>query len=128
MLKSITPLFYLIVVLFVILTACNSSEDNQLNTSLNNDETELLSQALKEAKENKDYRLYSFAGRRLIIPGFENRQPDIVKSRCGTKILKGTSDVLKTSEDRIKRKAQYQFASNYNLEVYSLCIESPKEI
>ena len=78
--------------------------------------------AIEEARANADYRLYAFKGRRMTIPGLSNEQMVQAKNICGTKLMEGTGDVLKTKQDREKRKLKYKFASEYNQLMFEICM------
>ena len=83
-----------------------------------------VEQALNDAISAKDYRLYGLAGRRVVLPGLENKSVKEIKKRCGIRILLGTGDVLKNSQDRENRRLNYQFAVKINEKLYPLCLKS----
>ncbi|MCF2859760.1 hypothetical protein L1286_19960 [Pseudoalteromonas sp. SMS1] len=81
---------------------------------------------LAHAKSQKDYRLLVFASRRLVIPGFEDKEAQQLKARCGVRYWKNEGDVLYPSQASDSRAVKYQFASDYNQEVYTLCRQATK--
>lgn len=82
-----------------------------------------VEQALNDAISANDYRLYGLAGRRVVLPGLENKNVKEIKKRCGIRILSGTGDVLKSSQDRENRRLNYQFAVKINEKLYALCLK-----
>jgi len=82
-----------------------------------------VEQALEDAIATKDYRLYGLVGRRVVLPGLENKNVKEIKKRCGIRLLSGTGDVLKSSQDRENRRINYQFAEKINAKLYELCLK-----
>lgn len=120
-------LFTSITLLGLVLSACNNEPTTSKTTVKEEPVTHKLNrveQALSDAKSNKDYRLYGLAGRRIILPGLESKNVKEIKNRCGIRILSGTGDVLKNSQDREKRRLNYQFAVNVNEKIYALCLKN----
>jgi len=83
-----------------------------------------VEQALNDAISTKDYRLYGLAGRRIVLPGLESKNVKEIKKRCGIRILSGTGDVLKNSQDRENRRLNYKFAEQVNEKIYALCLKN----
>ncbi|NQZ21215.1 MAG: hypothetical protein HRT53_04095 [Colwellia sp.] len=82
-----------------------------------------VEQALSDAITTKDFRLYGLSGRRIVLPGLENKNVEEIKKRCGIRLLSGTGDVLKNSQDRENRRLNYQFAVKINEKLYALCLK-----
>ncbi|KZN40714.1 hypothetical protein N474_15820 [Pseudoalteromonas luteoviolacea CPMOR-2] len=80
-----------------------------------------LQALLAQAKSEKDYRFLVFASRRLVIPGFEEQKAEQLKAQCGVRYWRSEGDVLYPSQARSSRVAKYQFASDYNQVIYTLC-------
>jgi hypothetical protein len=83
-----------------------------------------VEQAVNDAISAKDFRLYGFSGRRTTLPGLESKNIKEIKKRCGIRILSGTGDVLKNSQDHENRRVNYQFAAKVNEQLYALCLKS----
>jgi len=116
-----------IILLVAALSACNNEPTTSKATVKEEPVVHKLNrieQALSDAKSNKDYRLYGLAGRRIILPGLESKNVKKIKKRCGIRILSGTGDVLKNSQDREKRRLNYQFAVKVNEQIYALCLNN----
>ena len=79
-------------------------------------------EAIVAATKAQDFRLYAFAGRKVTLPGLDPEEAKQAEQRCGKKFLPNTSDVLRTEADRVKRRGQYDFASQYNRHMYQLCL------
>ena len=82
-----------------------------------------VEKALSDAIATKDFRLYGLSGRRIILPGLENKNIKEIKKRCGIRLLSGTGDVLKNNQDRENRRLNYQFAVKINEKLYALCLK-----
>jgi hypothetical protein len=116
-----------IALLGLALSACN----NEATTSKETIKEEAVAhklnrveQALSDAISTNDYRLYGVAGRRIVLPGLENKNVKEIKKRCGIRILPGSGDVLRNSQDREKRRLNYQFAVKVNTKIYALCLKN----
>ncbi|KGJ92256.1 hypothetical protein [Colwellia psychrerythraea] len=104
----------------LILTACGSDISQSAQSQL----VELpanVAQAINVAKENKDHRLMYTLGRNPVIPGFETNNFTALKKQCGIKPIHGTGDVIKSPSDKQERRVKYQFAKEYNTNIYDLC-------
>ncbi len=116
-----------IILLVAVLSACNN-ESTRSKATVQEEPVALklnrVEQAVSDAKSNKDYRLYGLAGRRIILPGLENKNVKDIKKRCGIRILSGSGDVLKSKQDREKRRLNYQFAVKVNEQIYALCLKN----
>ncbi len=116
-----------IILLVAVLSACNN-EPTRSKATVQEEPVALklnrVEQAVSDAKSNKDYRLYGLAGRRIILPGLENKNVKDIKKRCGIRILSGSGDVLKSKQDREKRRLNYQFAVKVNEQIYALCLKN----
>jgi len=77
---------------------------------------------IAQAKMDKDFRLYAFSGRRVTIPGLSREEADRAKTRCGTKFMPDSGDVIRTEQQRLERRAKFDFASGYNRQMYRLCL------
>ena len=118
---SMTLLSFIIINLALV--GCNSEATMQAEAS-NEAKLSRVEQVLSDGVSNHDYRLYGLAGRRVVLPGFESENFDEIKKRCGVKLLSGTGDVLKDSQDRTKRRLNYQFALKVNQQIYALCLKN----
>jgi hypothetical protein len=78
--------------------------------------------AIQQALANDDYRLLHSKGRRIVVPGFEQIELSLLESQCGIKPMTISSDVMKSSEQKIQRKAQYAFAKQFNQMIYAKCL------
>jgi len=104
----------------LILSACGSDISQSPQTK----EADLLpnvAQAINEAKANKDFRLMYTLGRNPAIPGFESESFSALKKQCGIKPIHGTGDVIKGPSDKQERRIKYQFAKEYNTNIYNIC-------
>lgn len=104
----------------LILTACGS-DVSQGSQSVQMVSSAKVTQAVNEAKENKDHRLMYTLGRNPVIPGFESNNFTELKKQCGIKPIHGTGDVIKSESDKQKRRIKYQFAKEYNSNIYKAC-------
>lgn len=102
-------------------TQGNSSVLKQQEQKVDNAQVSL---AIEKSITQGDFRLYNTQGRRIVVPGFETFSLSKLQQMCGIKPLAGTGDVLKSEEERLKRKAKYQFAKSYNQKIYKLCKEN----
>ena len=108
-------------------TSAESAENSETLSSENVIKNSLVSkvdQTVNDAISSQDYRLYAMTGRRVVLPGFESKSIEEIKKRCGIKLLSGTGDVLKNSQDRSNRRLNYQFALKVNQKIYPLCLEN----
>jgi len=99
------------------LSGCYTTETNGSSTNLPEPQN-----AVEEARSNNDYRLYAFKGRRMTVPGLTPEQQQKAQEMCGTKLMEGTGDVIKTPEDREQRKTKLKFATEYNRLMFTSCI------
>jgi hypothetical protein len=83
-----------------------------------------VEQAVNDAISTHDYRLYGMTGRRVTLPGLESENINDIKQRCGIRLLAGTGDTLKNSQDRTNRRSNYQFALKVNQKLYPLCLKN----
>lgn len=84
-------------------------------------------QAIKDAElaaSNGDFRLYQAPGRGGILPGIDTQMRNNAARVCGIKVIEEISDVITSEDDRKKRKQLIKYASNYNQEMYSLCLKA----
>lgn len=81
-----------------------------------------LQQALSEAMDKQDFRLYYTTGRRPMVPGFEQYEFKALEARCGVKVMPGTGDTLRSEADKAARTQAYQYAKAYNLKIYDACL------
>ncbi|WP_125717218.1 hypothetical protein [Pseudoalteromonas rubra] len=81
-----------------------------------------LAQALTEAIDKQDFRLFYTTGRRPVVPGFEQLTFKDLEARCGVKAMPGTGDTLRSEADKAARTEAYQYAKNYNLKMYDACL------
>lgn len=105
-------------------SACSISKNQQQGSHLNGDLPMQVNQALTQAINKQDYRLFHTKGRRIILPGLEQYSLTRLKERCGIKAIPTSTDVLKTEEQKQQRKATYDFAKQYNQHIYPLCMKS----
>ena len=105
------------------LSACGSdiSQSSQIEQG---DLLPSVAQAINDAKEKKDYRLIYTLGRKSVIPGFETKKFSALKKQCGIKPIQGTGDVIKGPSDKQERRIKYQFAKEFNTEMYTICQKS----
>lgn len=99
------------------------SDDGNKEQLISEEITNSVSQEIIKAEALSDYRLYVTMGRRSVIPGFPNKNFASLKSNCGVKLLSGSGDVLKSREQQKKRMLKYQFAVEYNLRMYDICLQ-----
>ncbi|NQY65422.1 MAG: hypothetical protein HRT38_17230 [Alteromonadaceae bacterium] len=110
----------------VLIFGCNEKEGNDVKeTGVSEDAR--LENALKQAKLQQDYRLFALKGRRVTLPGIENKQMENAKLACGIKYLKNTGDVLENEQDRERRRLDFQFAEEFNQIVYPLCLKEKEQ-
>ncbi|SFD00135.1 hypothetical protein [Pseudoalteromonas denitrificans] len=109
--------------LVVMLAGCGT----EISKPIKNEPSDSLSkvmQAVDFAKSHSDYRLYMTLGRKQTIPGFENKNFDKLKNRCGLKAMKGTGDVFKSADDKKEKRLRYQFARQFNEIMFLQCIKN----
>jgi len=82
--------------------------------------------AIKQALLQKDYRLLVTSSRRVYAPGISTSEQSALLAKCGSKFMAGTGDVIKTEQERNKRKEQIAFMKDYNVEMVSHCIGMSK--
>ena len=124
------------------IAACNSDKnsvntENSENNQTSNIETEQnvspikaseleanneVALAVQQALANNDYRLLHSKGRRIVVPGLEQIELSLIESQCGIKPMPKSSDVMKTAEQKLARKAQYSFAKQFNQMMYAKCL------
>ena len=104
----------------LMLSACGSD----LSQISQKEQAELLpnvAQEINEAKAKKDHRLMYTLGRNPVIPGFEAYSFSALKKQCGIKPIHGTGDVIKNPSDKQERRIKYQFAKEFNTEMFTIC-------
>ena len=109
----------LTIVLTTLLAACASNSPDTLAT-------ETLQQRIQrefhQALAAKDYRLYAFSGRRVILPGLSAEQMRLGQAQCGTKFMPGSGDVLSNEQQKTERRDKFNFASGYNQLMLEFCL------
>jgi hypothetical protein len=58
------------------------------------------------------------------LPGLESKNIKEIKERCGIRILSGTGDVLKNSQDQENWLLNYKFTAKVNEKLYALCLKN----
>ncbi|PAJ74723.1 hypothetical protein CJF42_09185 [Pseudoalteromonas sp. NBT06-2] len=106
------------------LAACGNSDVLQSKQQDLKKPVNKVMKAIDMAKSQSDFRLYTALGRKLTIPGFENRNFETIKSQCGLRPMKGTGDVFKSTQEKKERRLKYQFARQYNEIMYLLCLKN----
>lgn len=79
------------------------------------------------AIQKQDLTLLAFAGRVTSFPGIEV-ESNILKQKCGYRLLANTSDVLREPNELAARKKLYKYASTYNQLVLVACEKNIIEI
>jgi len=74
-----------------------------------------------QARKNNDFRLYGTSGRNITVPGVNSEERSYAIELCGIKFMEGTGDVIKTPEQRQKRKEKVAYMKSYNQRIYVLC-------
>lgn len=129
---------YLVVLFFMFgliqVSACSTDENSQ--TKIIKPETQLSTNnttqtvklnakhSIQQAIENNDYRLLHSKGRRIVVPGLEKIELSLLKSQCGLKALKNSSDVMKNDQQRQQRKTLYTYAKQFNQAMYAICLDN----
>lgn len=117
----------------LVLNACTQDKSSTVNTTsklqsvkpINTPLDSLdiaVADAIELALKKADFRLLHSQGRRIVVPGLESYELEILESQCGLKAITKSSDVLKTPEQRQQQKQQYAFAKRYNQAMYQQCI------
>jgi len=106
------------------LAACGNNDVSQTKQQEIQKPLNKVMEAIDLASSKSDYRLYMAQGRKLTIPGFENKSFEEIKSQCGLKAMKGTGDVFKSAEAKKERRLKYQFAKQFNEIMYPLCLKN----
>lgn len=111
---------------------CNSDNSGELADKIGDneaatiatefEENDAVATASQQALANDDYRLLHSKGRRIVVPGFEHIELSLLESQCGIKPMTNSSDVMKSSEQKTQRKAQYVFAKQFNQMMYAKCL------
>ena len=145
--KFLIPKLIMALTIFLSLSACGDRKQNQMqsqsqenntvaseNNELKNNESEKklstlttetqtrLTTALAQAKKNNDSRLYATKGRRVVIVGIDQEHFEQAKKLCGIKFLAESGDVLKSEQDKVARRANFQFAQAYNQIIIRECL------
>ncbi len=110
----------LTILITLTLTACGSD----ISQGAQPQQAELpanIAQAINVATKSKDHRLMYTLGRNPVIPGFETNNFAALKKQCGIKPIHGTGDVIKSASDKQDRRIKYQFAKEYNTQIYDIC-------
>ncbi|AWB68774.1 hypothetical protein C2869_21280 [Saccharobesus litoralis] len=83
--------------------------------------------ALEQALQVKDYRLYAYARRAVVIPSRRFVSVDDVKKYCGIIIAKQLGDILpKDKEVRDLRQHAEMFIKQYNREMLAHCMQAKR--
>jgi len=83
-------------------------------------------QAANDARlaiEQQDFRLYQLPVRGMVLLGIEIPERAEAALRCGTRVLAGVGDTIKTPQQLQARKQRTDYATRYNQLVYQACIE-----
>jgi len=99
----------------------NNESEKKLSTLTTETQTRLTT-ALAQAKKNNDSRLYATKGRRVVIVGIDQEHFEQAKKLCGIKFLAESGDVLKSEQDKVARRANFQFAQAYNQIIIRECL------
>lgn len=81
---------------------------------------------ITNAVAEKDFRLYVTSGRRVVIVGIDAKQHQFVQQKCGTKPHSNTGDVLRSAEDKAKRKQLNKYLTAYNQKMLGICQQNFK--
>lgn len=111
-------LFVQFVMCMTIFNGGCATEKNTVVTT----ETPLL-QAIQNAKEEADYRLYSMGGRVPAFPGTDFKRYDELLEQCGLKVIDNGGDTLTSESQMQSHDKAYQFAVQYNQKMVPLCLQ-----
>ncbi|MFY8299632.1 hypothetical protein AAEU28_12765 [Pseudoalteromonas sp. SS15] len=86
-----------------------------------------ITKQIKQALEKNDYRLLALASRRLVFPGLEQEDSATLKTICGVRYVDNSTDIIKNTEDKQKRRDAYAFAKSFNLAILKHCLNSASD-
>ena len=69
---------------------------------------------VKQALDNKDYRLFVLVGRGANAPGINAKEANQLKQLCGTKFLPGSTDFVIDQQQLNLLNLAYAYAEIYN--------------
>lgn len=80
-----------------------------------------------QSTEEKDFRLYQLPMRGNVLPGIALEERKKAAELCGVKILEEGSDLIRNDEEKKKQQQLYNYASDYNKQVYAECLKAVEE-
>ena len=86
-----------------------------------------ITKHIKLAIQKNDYRLLALASRRLVFPGFEHEDAAKLKKKCGVRFVDNSTDIIKSSKDKQKRRDAYAFAKSFNQAMLKHCLNSTSD-
>jgi len=99
-----------------LVAACQPHSPNNTQALVSPVDTEVF-----QARKNNDFRVYGTSGRNITIPGIKSEDRSFAVEHCGIKFMKGTGDVIKTPEQREKRKEKVAYMKSYNQRIFVFC-------
>lgn len=73
------------------------------------------------ALENNDLRLLGYTTRAVMIPGIDLAEKEILRQKCGLRMIKGFGDVVRSEEQLAQMKAMREYAEKYNNTIAAHC-------
>ncbi len=118
-----------VILCMLAISGCNVGQEqiaqhhsaNEHSANKNAATSTIVEQKIAAALSQQDFRLYQSAGRRVVVPGFEKENIKPIKLICGLKVIPGSSDVLKSAQDKKAQRMRYQFAKQFNLVMFEHC-------
>ena len=83
-----------------------------------------MTKQIEQAVERNDYRLLALASRRLVFPGLEQEDTAKLKKMCGVRYVDNSTDIIKSTEDKQKRRDAYALAKSFNQAMLKHCLNS----
>ena len=122
MLRYILILFFLLTTLGCQGGLNKSNESDEPNTMMIQQisDADLLPE-LVLAKQTEDYRLLVTTARKIVVPGIKKSIIKRAIALCGKKYMNNTGDVIRTKDDRNKRKKILHYMQQYNEKMWLLC-------
>lgn len=81
-----------------------------------------MTKQIELAVEKNDYRLLALASRRLVFPGLEQEDTAKLKKMCGVRYVDKSPDIIKSIEEKQKRRDAYAFAKSFNQAMLKHCL------
>jgi hypothetical protein len=85
---------------------------------------EQINPEAQQSIEKGDFRLYQLPMRGNVLPGIEVAAREKAAALCGVKIIEEGSDMIRNDAEKEKQQQLYDYASEYNKQVYIECLKA----